>query len=312
MDPLLKKYFFIALPIVLIVAILMPFLFHRGLSKSSSFTTSVLSSVVPTPVPQIAPPTPSPPVAPKIASASATASSSAGLQQLSFTDSTKQFGPCAVVPTLMYHHIQAADLAKAGGYTSLTVNPQFFSEQMQYLKDHQYTVIKMQDLVNFFNNGTALPKKPVLISFDDAYEDFDTVAVPVLNQFQYPATMFVPTGLIENPNYLTWSQMQSIAGSGRVLFANHTWSHRSMGASNPVIEKEITTADAQLHDHGYDSPKIFAYPYGTTSPYAISFLGSQGYQVAFTTKRGSILCKGQRLTLPRMRIGNAQLNLYGL
>src|SRR5258708_16969044 len=128
----------------------------------------------------------------------------------------------------------------------------------------------------------------------------------------FPATVFVQTGFIQNPGYLSWSQITDIAGSGNILMANHTWSHHNMGTSRAIIEKEITTADTQLGDHGLNIPKTFAYPYGTTSPYSAQFLQSMGYKLAFTTVHGSTLCKQQRLILPRIRIGNAPLSSYGL
>ena len=97
-----------------------------------------------------------------------------------------------------------------------------------------------------------------------------------------------------------------------VLFANHTWSHKNVtGNSLDVVEKEITTADTQLTDHGLNSPKTFAYPYGPATAAAENYLNSLGYKIAFTTTPGSTLCKKQRLALPRIRVGNSPLSNYG-
>lgn len=229
---------------------------------------------------------------------------------LTFAEMNQLYGPCAIVPTLMYHHVQAEAIAKADGHAQLTVDSGWFQKQMQYLKDHNYNVIKANDLINFFDNGTPLPSKPVMLTFDDGYDDFGTDAAPIMSAFGFNSTLFVPTGLMENAGYLHWSTISSL--SGPVLMANHTWSHHNMGASKSVIEKEITTADSQLGGRGLNSPKVFAYPYGLTSSYSIAFLQQMGYKLAFTTKHGSTLCKQQRLTLPRIRIGNAQLSSYGL
>ena len=78
------------------------------------------------------------------------------------------------------------------------------------------------------------------------------------------------------------------------------------------MQKEISLADSQLADHGVNNPKIFAYPYGIDTSSAEQYLQSLGYSLSFTTNYGSILCKGQRLSLPRIRIGNAPLSAYGL
>ncbi len=261
-------------------------------------------------------PTPSPlssPIASPAANVKiATASAKIATPSASLADLNKQYGPCVQLPTLMYHHIQNLDVARAAGHASLTVGTQYFQKQMQYLKDKQYTVVKMQNLIDFFNHSTPLPKKPILLTFDDGYADFASDAVPILQSFGFAGTLFTPTGLIENPGYLTWSQIKSISQSGSILIANHTWSHHGLAASNAVIQKEVTLAQTQLHERGYDEPKTLAYPYGSYNAAAENFVNSKGYQVAFTTNHGSILCKGQRFELPRIRIGNAQLSAYGL
>lgn len=212
----------------------------------------------------------------------------------------------------MYHHVQDLTAAEADGHKSLTVDPKIFREQMQYLKDRGFTVLPASALISFFDTGTPIPKKSVLLTFDDGYDDFGSDAAPILKDFGFPATLFVPTGLMQNPGYLTWSAILDISVSQPILMANHTWSHHNMGSNRTVIEKEITTADKQLAEKGLNSPKIFAYPFGIPSQYAEAFLNTQGYKLAFTTAYGTTQCAKQRFTLPRIRIGNAPLNRYGL
>jgi len=219
--------------------------------------------------------------------------------------------PCAKVPVLTYHHVQ--DMAEAGaqGHAGLTVSPEYFRKQMEYLRDRGYSVISMQTLVNFFDGGVALPPKPVLVTFDDGYDNFATHAYPILSQLGFAATVFLPTGLMNNPGYLSWEAIDSMAGGGKILFANHTWSHKSVQSNPGVEKKEIGTADGQLAERGLNSPRVFAYPYGKAAEYAKEYLASLGYKLAFTTYSGSKLCAGQRLALPRVRVGNASLSAYG-
>jgi peptidoglycan/xylan/chitin deacetylase (PgdA/CDA1 family) len=121
--------------------------------------------------------------------------------------------------------------------------------------------------------------------------------------------MFVPTGLMNNPGYLSWDEIKGM--NGPVLFANHTWSHKSVVTQTSVMQNEISLADTQLAEHGLNFPKVFAYPYGPDTIASENYLSSLGYKAAFTTKPGSVLCKKQRLNLPRLRIGNAPLSNYG-
>jgi len=228
---------------------------------------------------------------------------------LTFAEMNTLYGPCVHLPVLMYHHIQSEDAAKADKQTNLTVYTDIFQKQMQYLKDKGYNVASISDLINFFDNGIPIPSKSVLLTFDDGYEDFYTDAYSILQNFGFKATMFVPTGLVNNPDYLTWDQIISM--NGPVLFANHTWSHKNVGVSVSDMQYEISTADTQLADHSLNSPKVFAYPYGLDSSQSEKYLASLDYKIAFTTTPGSILCKKQRFTLPRIRIGSSALSNYG-
>jgi len=209
----------------------------------------------------------------------------------------------------MYHHVQTEEAAKANKQTGLTTYTDFFQKQMQYLKDKGYNVASMNDLVNFFDGGVAVTPKSVLITFDDGYSDFSTDAFPILQALGYKATVFVPTGLMDNPGYLSWNQIVSM--NGLVLFANHTWSHKNVGVSTSVMQYETLTADTQLTDRSLNSPKVFAYPYGLDSVQSEKYLASLGYKAAFTTVSGNILCKGKRFELPRIRIGSTTLSSYG-
>jgi peptidoglycan/xylan/chitin deacetylase (PgdA/CDA1 family) len=188
----------------------------------------------------------------------------------------------------MYHHI---------------IDPVLFSSHLNYLASHNYQVVPITSLNDFFDRGIPLPAKPVILTFDDAYADFAANALPVLRQNSTPATVFVPTGLVNNPGYLSWQDLAS--APGYIYFANHTWSHSTKA-------DEIGTAQTQLADHGFNSAKIFAYPYGTQTKEEIAYLSANGFTLAFTTRTGSVMCAQQRLSLPRLRAPNASLSSIGL
>jgi peptidoglycan/xylan/chitin deacetylase (PgdA/CDA1 family) len=265
--------------------------------KISDFERAPLVIPISTPAPNPAPaasptPTPSP-------------------RPLSFKEMNERFGPCIYLPTLMYHHIADADVAKAGGFSLLNVNVTFFKEQLNYLRVKGYTTITPNEVINFFDQGISPPSKSVLLTFDDGYIDFYVNAYPLLKERGFKATVFLPTGLVQNKGYLSWDQIAEMANSGLIYFANHTWSHKSVLMAQDIVSKEIATADAQLAEHGLNNLKVFAYPYGDPSDYGVSDLNLLGYKLAFTTWPGSTLCKKSRLTLPRLRVGNAPLSAYG-
>ncbi len=230
---------------------------------------------------------------------------------LTFAQMNTLYGPCVKLSTLMYHHIQPEKTAQDKKQTAFTVDTSVFQKQMDYLKSRGYATVSMTDLTSFFDSGVPLPAKSVLLTFDDAYADFATDAFPILKSLGFEATVFTPTGLVNNPDYLNWGTISEIASSGLVEFANHTWSHKNVNGNREAIEKEITTADTQLSDQNQNNPKVFAYPYGADNSFIEGYLAQKGYKLAFTTRPGSILCTKQRFSLPRIRIGNSSLSAYG-
>jgi len=78
---------------------------------------------------------------------------------------------------------------------------------MQHLARH-YHVIGMPQLLNSIESGASLPKRAVLITFDDAYADFAEIAWPILKRLGLPATMFVPTAYPDHPEVpFSWDKL---------------------------------------------------------------------------------------------------------
>ncbi len=228
---------------------------------------------------------------------------------LSFADMTRLYGPCARVAVLMYHHIQPEPEAKEKRQTALSTTPEFFRRHLEYLRQKGYIVIKPAHLARFFATGEKLPEKAAIITLDDGYADAYVYALPILRDMGLAATVFLPTGLVDNPGYLTWNQVSQMQGSSLVEFANHTWSHRSSYGTEAVERREIDTADVQLTERGLNVDKVFAYPYGSPSLVVEKILQQNKYQLAFTTVPGTAHCQARRWELPRIRMGNAPLSL---
>jgi len=243
--------------------------------------TPPIPTVIPSPIPITPTITPTPTPTP---------------HPLTFAKMNSLYGPCTKASVLMYHHIDSKK-------SSLSVSPENFSAHLAYLKTQGYTVVPVTAINDFFDRHVPLPSKAVILTFDDAYADFATTALPVLQQNNTPATVFVPTGLVNNPGYLSWSDLSS--APDYIYFANHTWSHSA-------IVGEIPTAQTQLTDRGFNSAKIFAYAWGAVTPAISQYLTANNYSLAFTTRPGTTFCTKQRLSLPRLRAPNAPLSAIGL
>ncbi len=243
---------------------------------------------------------------------SSTATPSPTIKILTFSEMVQLYGPCTSVPVLMYHHVEPMEIAKENKRTGLNVPPDMFRKHMEYLKTKGYSTISPIDLANFFDNGTPLPVKPVMITFDDGYVDIGDQAFPIMREFGIKGVVYIPTGLMENNSYLTWAKISEMKSSGLITFGNHTWSHMNVGRNTNMVKKEIETADKQLSERGLNDVKTFVYPYGLETNFAENLLSEMGYKMAFTTAQGRVMCKKQRFSLPRIRVGNAPLSSFGI
>ena len=220
---------------------------------------------------------------------------------------------CLNVPVLMYHHIQPEALASEKGQTSLTVDSGIFDQQMAYLVSRGYTSISANQLANALRTHSNLPGKPIVITMDDGYKDNFTYAFPVIQKYGLIANIMIPTGLLENEDFLSWNDLKTMVDSGRFNAYDHTWSHASLGgASDDKVQAEVMTAKTQLEEHLGRPINIFAYPYGSESPRVAQIIAQDGFTAAFSTIAGKTQCESFIMALHRTRIGNSSLSSYGI
>ncbi len=101
------------------------------------------------------------------------------------------------IPILAYHRVFDIGQEPAFSFDPdlVSASPSAFAWQMQYLRD-RYHPITFQSLLNVMDGKEELPSRPVIVSFDDGYDDNYLNAFPVLRSLEIPATIFVSTGYI--------------------------------------------------------------------------------------------------------------------
>lgn len=222
-------------------------------------------------------------------------------------------GYCLHVPVLMYHHIQPESVAKQLGQTALTVDNLIFESQMKYLSQNGYTTLFADELINALINYKTLPKKSIVITIDDGYEDNYIYALPVLQKYGLKANIMLASGLMNNSNMLSWDEVKSLKSSGLIYFTNHTWSHYPVVKPPQIkIEMEIDTAQKEIQDETGQIVNVFTYPYGEFNNNAIKTLQDKGYIGAFSEIPGQYQCDSFLMTLHRTRVGNSALSSYGI
>lgn len=216
-------------------------------------------------------------------------------------DADVEYSVPEVVSILMYHMI--GDMKN----NSAVMTEDNLRIQMQYLKDHGYHPITMQELYDYVTKGEKLPSKPVCITFDDGYLDSYTIVYPMMKEFGYPWTLFLITDDVgKSYNRMTWEQLKEMADSGAVTIANHTLSHPKLHNLPTRAEKEneIIGANKALKYHlGIDN-LWFAYPYGDYDDEVIDICKKAGIKLAVTTDAGRVHVGSYPYDLKRVYIGN--------
>lgn len=137
------------------------------------------------------------------------------------------------VPVLMYHAVSD----DCWGFTSLFVSPEDLEQQLQLLLDEGYTPIWFEDLPN-----VAEYEKPVILTFDDGYDDNYTELFPILQEYNVKATIFVIAGQMGTPHKMTAEQVRELSQSGLVSIQSHTMTH---GFLDTMDEDELIYQFAQ-------------------------------------------------------------------
>jgi peptidoglycan/xylan/chitin deacetylase (PgdA/CDA1 family) len=130
------------------------------------------------------------------------------------------------LPILMYHHIDTVDnlpkTDKVG--ISLSVSPEIFEKQLQYLQKNNYHTINSFQLQDYLDEKFTLPANPVLLTFDDGYKDNYGNAFPILQKYKMVGDFGIVTSVVGQSEYMTWDQLKEMKNAG-MSFASHTDHH---------------------------------------------------------------------------------------
>lgn len=205
------------------------------------------------------------------------------------------------VPILTYHYIAGNPNPKDKARDALSVAPDKFEAQMQYLAQNGYTPITLDTLYGIFNKQTTSPAKPVVLTFDDGYIDFYTNAFPILRRFGFHAVSFIPTGLMGGSYYMHWNQIKEIAATGLVTFEGHTVNHINL-PSYPYqkILQELQDSKNILQANTGYPVNFIAYPNGSTNGIVQSAARAAGYAGGLGTWYGKV--GGSSMNMPRIKV----------
>jgi len=210
----------------------------------------------------------------------------------------------ARVPILMYHYVSELPPNPDRYRRDLTVLPENFEAQLQYLAEAGYHTITLADLYLHLTQGYPLPEKPIVLTFDDGYRDAYEVVFPLLLDYGFTGTFFVlaTPAHFESPGYLTWAHMKEMSDAGMEIQA-HGRDHVDLrGCPYDYLIYQTLGIQEAIQYHTGRLPRFFCYPSGRYDANVITVLKSAGYWGAVTTEWGKTHTREDLFEMPRLRI----------
>jgi peptidoglycan/xylan/chitin deacetylase (PgdA/CDA1 family) len=216
------------------------------------------------------------------------------------------------IPILMYHHVGEAPVNATGTRADLTVPTVSFAQEVSWLADQGYTSIGLSDLYSFSQGKFAMPKKPVIFTFDDGYQDVFVNAAPILKRYGFFGSFAIITqfvGTTQNDNvYASWDQIKSAYQSGSEI-VSHTQTH--FDGTNPKFSAEfiyqnLTGSVADIASRLGFNTSILVYPYGHYNQTYIAQAQKAGFVMGVTVHEGSVVNLDDLMQVPRIRVHGAE------
>ena len=218
--------------------------------------------------------------------------------------------PGVPVPIIMYHSLLPQ------GNSTYVIDPALFQQDLQYLQENGYTTITVADLIAYVNNGTPLPDKPVMLTFDDGYYNNYLYAHPLLKQYGMQAVIS-PIGSVsefysDNPteqdkprySHVTWDQLTEMVESGVWEVGHHSYNlHHTDQGRKGVAQKrdedgkdyrralidDLHKATTLLKTQVGVTPTAFVYPFGAYTTGTDPVLREYGFRVTITCEERTSL-----------------------
>jgi peptidoglycan/xylan/chitin deacetylase (PgdA/CDA1 family) len=213
---------------------------------------------------------------------------------------------------LAYHAI--ADLSDDPVLAEYGVPPRLFAAQLDALIGAGWSFVDLDMVLAALAGEGELPRRALLLTFDDAYVDLLEVAAPIMAERELPGVVFAVAGQIGGTNewdnkirattldLLDADGLQAVAAQG-IEVGSHTISHQALTkVPGSELKGEIAGAADQLEQAGLPRPRVFSYPYGEWSPSIAVVARAAGYEASFTVEPGVVVDGADPHSLPRIEV----------
>jgi peptidoglycan/xylan/chitin deacetylase (PgdA/CDA1 family) len=214
---------------------------------------------------------------------------------------------------LAYHAI--ADLSHERKLSQYGVPAAQLGGQLDALIRRGWSFVSLDAFLRALVGEQGLPPRALLLTFDDAYADLLSAAIPVLAERGIPAVAFAVSGRIGETNewdreigagalrLLDAAGLRAVAEHG-VEIGSHGYAHRRLtpALAPDELAVELEGSAQQLQALGLPRPRVMSYPYGVWSPAIATAVGRAGYEAAFTIHPGVVRRGADPFALPRVEV----------
>jgi peptidoglycan/xylan/chitin deacetylase (PgdA/CDA1 family) len=201
-------------------------------------------------------------------------------------------------PILMYHVI--GDPPPGTAFTDLWVSASTLAAQMRWLHRHGYHVVTLQEVYDYWH-GRPLPRKPIVVSFDDGFHSDYTKALPILAKHGWAGTLNLALSHLSRANAFTPWMVRRMLAAGWEL-DSHTRTHAYLpGLDAAELRDEVAGSRRILRSTFHVQVNFFCYPSGAYNATVIRAVRAAGYSGATTTKYG-LASRSEPYTMDRIRI----------
>jgi peptidoglycan/xylan/chitin deacetylase (PgdA/CDA1 family)/nucleoid-associated protein YgaU len=192
-----------------------------------------------------------------------------------------------LVPVLVYHNMGPEDRGR------LSIGVRKFETQMRALQAEGFQTVSLSDFLEFTAGRRQLPRKSVLLTFDDGYRSFTQYARPILKDFGFTATLFVYSNFVGGGG-LSWTELRALMTQGFDVEA-HSKTHGNLRRSDAEsqeayakrMEAELGQPVELFRKQLGRATDVLAFPYGDTDEETLQHVVKYGYVAAFTVRRQS-------------------------
>jgi peptidoglycan/xylan/chitin deacetylase (PgdA/CDA1 family)/GT2 family glycosyltransferase len=212
-----------------------------------------------------------------------------------------------LVPVLTYHSVSDDPPEPIHRWS---VSPARLREHLSALRQAGFTGLTVTELLACYHGERALPERPVVLTFDDGYEDFLLEALPALDDEGFASTLYASSGLLrderstaERPGrMLDWGQLGEVAAAG-VEIGAHSHTHRQLDTlSRREAEWEVVHSGRRLRDELGQPVDTFAYPFGYSNKHVRAAVEAAGYRAACGVKNAYSHADDDRWALSRILV----------